>query len=322
MISLELQVVCAILLDALLGDPHGWPHPVRWIGSGALICEKPLRNLLRNDHVAGVVTVVLVVAGVAGITWGLLHLAGLLNPWASDVLGILVIYSCLATRDLARHASAVAKPLLTGNMELARQRVSRIVGRDTDGLDSAGVTRATLESVGENLIDGVTAPLLFAVCFGPIGAIAYKAINTLDSTFGYKNDRYIRFGWASAKLDDWANWLPARLTLPCIAIAAGVLRFRWRSALVLGWRDRQKHASPNSAYGEAALAGALGVQLGGPTCYQGQWVDYPTLGESRQPLEPTQIPRANRLLWATLLVFAVFALAIRWGVVHLIGGLS
>jgi adenosylcobinamide-phosphate synthase len=181
-----------------------------------------------------------------------------------------------------------------------------IVGRDTAALDEAGVARATVESVAESMVDGVTAPLFFAVLGGPVGAMLYKAINTMDSMFGYKNERYRAFGWAAARLDDLANFLPARLTSLMIPAAAFLLRLDAKGALFILLRDRRKHASPNSGHTEAAVAGALGVQLGGPSPYFGRMVEKPTLGEAVRSIEPQDILRANRLMLLSSAITLLF----------------
>ena len=188
------------------------------------------------------------------------------------MVSILVIYTTIAARDLARHSMAVLRPLAAGDLVEARRRVALIVGRDTARLDEAGVVRAAVESVAESTVDGVTAPLFFAVVAGPVGAMVYRAINTLDSMFGHQDERYREFGWAAARIDDLANYLPARLTAPLVCLAALLLRQRPRLACAILARDGRKHASPNAGLTEAAMAGALGVQLGGVNYYDGQTV--------------------------------------------------
>jgi adenosylcobinamide-phosphate synthase len=199
----------------------------------------------------------------------------------------------------------------------ARRCVGAIVGRDTDRLDEAGVVRAAVESVAESAVDGVTAPLLFAVVAGPVGAIVYRAVNTLDSMFGHQDERYRDFGWAAARIDDLANYVPARLTAPLVCVAALVLRLRpglaWRMLL----RDGRKHASPNSGLTEAAMAGALGVQLGGLTYYDGQPLAKPTIGDPVVPHTPGDIRRANALMFTSAALFLAVSLAARVGTLQL-----
>ncbi|XHR30775.1 MAG: adenosylcobinamide-phosphate synthase CbiB [Chthoniobacteraceae bacterium] len=305
---LEIQVLAAFGLDLLLGDPRWLPHPVRWIGRLALALETPLRRALRNDYAAGCAAV-LVVLGATGLSaFALLAAARELGPWGGDAASIVLLYTCLAGRDLARHAQRVHRALADGDLGEARRRVAMLVGRDTERLDEPGVARAAVESVAENLVDGVTAPIFFALIGGPVGALIYKAVNTLDSTFGYKNERYLRFGWASARLDDCVNYLPARLTAPLVAAAAALLRLRPLAAWRTLRRDGRKHPSPNSGLSEAAVAGALGVQLGGLNYYFGQPSERPPMGDPGQTLRRGHILAANRLMLTTsalaLLVFA------------------
>jgi adenosylcobinamide-phosphate synthase len=299
----EDQVGLALLLDLLLGDPRWLPHPVRLMGALALRLEQPLRRRIRNQRLAGVVVVCLVVGTSAGLAWLLLEAAGKLGPTARDILSIALLYTTFAARDLAGHALVVGAALRRGDLEEARRLVARMVGRDTAQLDQRGIVRAAVESVAENTVDGVTAPLFFALLGGPVAAIAYKAASTLDSTFGYKDERYLHFGWASARLDDVLAWLPARLTLPAMTLAAALLGLRPLGALRCGIRDGQKHASPNSGISEAAAAGALGVQLGGPLFRQGVLCSAPAIGDPTQELHLKHIRQMTALMLATALCF-------------------
>ncbi|MDK9716695.1 MAG: adenosylcobinamide-phosphate synthase CbiB [Trichlorobacter sp.] len=305
MIPLYQQILLAILLDLLLGDPRWLPHPVQGIGWLAQTCEAPLRRLIGNQKIAGIVAVFWVVGGTVAAGFGLLKGASLLHPLAGDLVAILLLYTCFATRSLHDHALAVYRPLMAGDLVAARQRVGWLVGRDTDQLDEGEVTRAAVESVAENTVDGCTAPLLFACLAGPLGALAYKAISTLDSTFGYKNERYLLFGWGSARLDDLANLIPARLTALLVVPAALVLRLDAGNAWRIFWRDRHNHPSPNGGQIESAVAGALGVQLGGVNSYFGQPSSRPFMGEPLQSLAARHILQAVQLMW---LVYGLVAL--------------
>ena len=305
MIPLYQQILLAILLDLLLGDPRWLPHPVQGIGWLAQRAEAPLRRLIANAKLAGIIEVFLVVGSTVLVGFGLLKAAALLHPLAGDIVAILLLYTCLATRSLHDHALAVYRPLVVGDPTEARQRVGWLVGRDTDQLDEGEITRAAVESVAENTVDGCTAPLLFACAGGPLGALAYKAISTLDSTFGYKNERYLQFGWASARLDDLANLLPARLTALLVVPAALLLRLDAGNAWRIFWRDRHNHPSPNGGQIESAVAGALGVRLGGVNSYFGQPSSRPFMGDPLQPLAARLILQAVRLMW---LVYGMVAL--------------
>jgi adenosylcobinamide-phosphate synthase len=267
--------------------------------------------------VAGLATATATYAVAGAAAWGAIRLSAAVDPLAGDVMSILVIYTTIAARDLARHSMAVFRPLVAGDLVEARRRVGAIVGRDTDRLDEAGVARAAVESVAESTVDGVTAPLMFAVVAGPVGAMVYRAINTLDSLFGHQDERYERFGWAAARIDDLANYLPARLTARLVCLAALLLRLRpglaWRTLL----RDGRNHQSPNAGLTEAATAGALGVQLGGLNYYDGQPLEKPTIGEAVVPLSPRHIRLANALMFATAGLFLMACLLVRAASLHL-----
>lgn len=316
--NLTLQILCALLLDLAIGDPKGFPHPVRLIGALAQRLEAPLRRRIRSAKGAGVLAVLITVGTTIAAIVLLLWLAGLIHPWLADLLGVIVLYTTIAAHDLVRHSMDVYHALAAGDLPAARRRVARIVGRDTEALDVSGVTRAAVECVAESTVDGVTAPLFYALLFGPAGAMAYRAINTLDSTFGYKTERLLHFGWASARLDDLANWLPARLTAPLVAVAAGLTgRSPCRPWRLLR-RDGHKHESPNSGLTEAAMAGALNVQLGGMSSYAGEPLAKPVLGDPGEPLHPGHIVTANLLMLLTLLLFAAIGLALRMAVAALL----
>jgi len=295
MIALEYQILIAILLDQLLGDPHWLPHPVRLIGTTCNGCERITRAVL-PPRAAGICSVALVLGLTGATTWAVIAGANLLHPWLGIAASILLLYTTIAARDLVSHSRQVYAGLAADDLVEARRRVGMIVGRDTANLDETGVTRAAVESVAESMVDGVTAPLFFAVLGGPMAAILYKAINTMDSMFGYKNEQYLTFGWAAARLDDLANFIPARITSLMIPAAAFLLRLDSKGSLFILLRDRLKHASPNSGHTESAVAGALGVQLGGTNLYFGKAMDKPTIGEAARPIEPQDILRANRLM--------------------------
>lgn len=309
MIDPLLQIWMALALDGCLGDVRRWPHPVRLIGRIALALEGPARRWIPSPRLAGGAVAFAVVAGTMAVTGLLLLLARRLSPLAGDLVSILLFYFAFAARDLADHALAVARPLARGDTITARQRVAWLVGRDTDALDTAGVSRATVESVAENTVDGVLAPLFFAFCFGPVGAWGYKAASTLDSTFGYRNERYRLFGWASARLDDAANFLPARLGLLCIALAAACNGGSARRVLRIGLRDSRAHASPNAGYPEAAFAAALGVQLGGPVMRAGVRQEMPVMGDPGPAPGHDHIAAAVALMVRSTLVAALLGTA-------------
>lgn len=303
MLSPVVHIGLALILDQILGDPRWLPHPVRLIGALQAVLEEKSRQFIPHARTAGVVTLLITLICTGGATYALLHGAGMLHPFAYDAVAVILLYTSFAARDLARHASAVYQALRQDDIALARQRVALIVGRDTADLDEAGVTRAGVESVAESLVDGVTAPIFYAFIGGPMGAMLYKAINTGDSMFGYKNERYIKFGWAAARLDDLANFLPARLTALLIPPAALFLGLKARGSLHILRRDCRAHASPNSGFPEAAVAGALDVQLGGDSSYFGKTVSKQTIGDANKKIVAGHLRSAVSLMLLTSLFF-------------------
>jgi len=253
---LEYQVLSAIALDLALGDPRWIPHPVRWIGRFAASMETPFRRMFRNPRTAGTFAWFVVLPATLLGAFLLVRGAHRLHPGAVDGVSILLIYFSIAARDLVGHGEGVRRALEKGELPGAREKVGMIVGRDTDRLDEAGVVRAAVESVAENIVDGITAPLFYAALFGPLGAIGYRAINTMDSLFGYRNERYIDFGRTSARMDDVANFLPARVTGLLVPAAAFLLRLRASDAFRIFLRDRRNHPSPNSGHTEASSTAA------------------------------------------------------------------
>ena len=307
-----IYILLALVLDYLIGDPRRLPHPVKLIGWLAIKLEAPMRRRVASPKTAGTLTAAMVVAATALSSWLCLAAAGRVAPWLGHGVAVLMLYTTFAARDLARHARAVMAALTRGDVARARRAVARIVGRDTEPLDADGIVRATVESVAENTIDGVIAPLFFAFLGGPVAAMAYKAVSTLDSTFGYRNERYLQFGWASARLDDAANFIPARLGVGCLALAAWALKEKPLNSLHCTWRDGNRHASPNAGYAEAAMAGALGIRLGGPVFRQGHLDDMPRFGDATEPLATGHIDRACRLMWGTTVAAAVVFSLVRF----------
>ncbi len=316
MIRLEYQILIAVALDLLFGDPRWLPHPVRLMGWLITRTETLTRRVLGNSRPAGAVMALVVICLCATCSWGVLRLTALIHPLAGDIAGIVLIYLSVAARDMVRHSEVVRQRLVDNDLPGARKAVGMIVSRDAEALDKAGVCRSAVESVAENLVDGMISPLLFATLGGPVGAVTFKAISTLDSMVGYKNQRYLKLGWASARLDDLANFIPARLTAPLVAIAAWALRHSAGRSLIICRRDHSRHASPNSAWAEAAFAGAMGIQLGGPTSYGGKMASHPALGDACQAIGPAHIHHANSLFMTTALiatgVFVAGRLAICW----------
>jgi adenosylcobinamide-phosphate synthase len=297
-------ILLGFLIDLLLGDPHWLPHPVR--GMGFLIAkgEGVLRRLLpRRERLAGTL-LVLVITGVAfTIPAVILFVAWRINMWAYMVIASIMTWQVLAARCLRDESMKVYRKLKENDLEGARRAVSMIVGRDTAHLSEEQVTKAAVETVAENLGDGVIAPMCYLAIGGPALAMLYKGINTMDSMIGYKNERYLHFGRTAAKLDDVANWIPARLSALFLIEACPLLGLDKKNARRVYRRDRYKHESPNSAHGEAACAGALGVALAGNAYYEGVLCEKPEIGDPLRPIAPEDIPRTARLMYAAAVFF-------------------
>ncbi len=292
----------SMLLDLSLGDPQGFPHPVRLMGKFARFLEHFSRKNIRSNFWAGVFTSLLVYSISFILPWLLLKISSYIHPFLEFLFSTFLIYTSIALKDLIDHSKDVYSALNEGNLNKAREKVAKIVGRDTKNLSENEIVRASVESVGESLVDGITAPLFFAAIGGPAFAILYRSINTLDSLFGYKNSTYLMFGRFPARIDDIANYIPARLTAPILSICAGLLGFRIFSSFKILFRDGKKHPSPNSGLSEAALAGALNVQLGGRNFYQGIPNDKPKIGDPLEELGPQKILEANRIILLTSLL--------------------
>jgi len=296
--------ITAYLLDIVIGDPKWFPHPVRYIGRGINLLEKILLKVASAPiwkRGAGIITVVIVVSFTYLIAFFLVKAFYSINSLLGEIVSILIAYTTISVNDLAKEAKGVFTALKEDNIIDARKRLSSIVGRDTKDLDENGVIRAAVESVAENTSDGIIAPLFYLAIGGPALALAYKAVNTLDSMIGYKNEKYNDFGWAAASLDDLANYIPARITGILIAISSAIIfysLFTIHYSLKMMLRDGKNHSSPNSGFPEAAMAGALGVQLGGPSCYFGELKVKPTIGEPKRQLMTDDIKSSVRIMYA------------------------
>lgn len=306
-------ILVGFIMDLLIGDPHWMYHPVRLIGKLITFLELLLRKIFPKtkdgEQKAGFVLVVLV-CGISMFTvWGLMKLAYDLNFWCGFLLEVIMCYQLFAVRSLKDESMKVYKELVKSDLEASRKAVSMIVGRDTQSLTVEGVTKAAVETIAENTSDGTLAPMLYMFIGGPVLGWFYKAVNTMDSMVGYKNEKYIHFGRYAAKFDDVMNYIPARLCGLLMIFASYILKMDWKNAKKIFLRDRFNHASPNSAQTEAVMAGALRIQLAGDAWYFGKRYEKPTIGDALRPVEIEDIPRANRLLYATAIVsFIIFGI--------------
>lgn len=300
----SLVILLALLLDLIVGDPSWLPHPVVAIGHLVHRLDRGLRSDRLNQRLAGILLLLVVVICSAGTTWILLQALTALLPFAGWIAAIVVSSTCLAARSLHLESARVASALQSGDLPLARRFLSCIVGRDTDGLEEPEIWRAVVETVAENTSDGIIAPLFWLTVGGPVAAMAYKAVSTLDSMVGYKNDRYLQMGWASARMDDLLNFIPARISALLLVIAAPLAGCSLSGAVRITVRDRQKHPSPNSGHPEAAAAGALGVRLGGAASYSGipTWKEY--IGDPLKPLDERAYRGMIRLMYISTLLMA------------------
>ena len=316
-------VCLGFLLDLWLADPAWMPHPVVGMGKCITALEKWLRCRFPATPAgqlnAGRVLAVALPLGTVAFTGLVCWAAGCVHPLLGLVVQVLWCWQALAVKGLAVESRKVYDCLAAGDLEAGRKAVSRIVGRDTQALSEEGVTKAAVETVAENFSDGVVAPLLYMLVGGAPLALCYKAVNTMDSMVGYKNQRYLDFGRAAAKLDDAVNWLPARLAALLWITAATLAGQDGKNAWRIWQRDRRNHASPNSAQTESACAGALGVQLAGPAWYFGEYYDKPTIGDAQRPVEPGDILRADRVLYTASVLAVVLGLALRGGIVWMLG---
>ncbi|CAK7029486.1 MAG: Cobalamin biosynthesis protein CobD [Peptostreptococcus russellii] len=305
--------IFAYFMDLIVGDPYGFPHPVIYIGKLISLIERNLRKLKINMKLAGALLCLILMSSVALITYSICKLASV-NIYLYIFVSAVIVCTCFSTKCLADEGKKIYDSFEENNIELSRKQLSYIVGRDTSALDEPDIIRATVETIAENTVDGTISPMFYAFIGGPILAILYKAVNTMDSMIGYKNERYIDFGMTAARLDDIFNYIPARISLIGFTMASFILRYDYKSCIKIAIRDRKNHTSPNCAYPEAAVAGALGIELGGTNIYFGQKVYKPTIGEKKRKIVKEDILKTNRLLYLstflTLILFIVISLCI------------
>ena len=307
---LPVQIGIAFLLDIMIGDPRWFPHPVRMIGVCIEYCERVLRRLIPSEQVGGIFLTFIIVIGTYLVTYQLLVFFYEIR-WSLGILvSIIIIFFSLSTRDLLRETGNVLKALKSGNLKTARKNLSRIVGRDTQNLSEEQIATGCIETSAENIVDGIIAPLFYAFIGGPALAMAYKSINTLDSMVGYKNDRYIDFGRASAKLDDVANYIPARIAAVVLPIASYLCGANYSNSVKILKRDGRKHPSPNSGIPEAAIAGALGIRLGGPSVYNDVRSDKPFIGDPQRNVSFHDISSTSKIVVVSAIISVVIGISV------------
>jgi adenosylcobinamide-phosphate synthase len=307
---LGLQIGIAFVLDILIGDPRWLPHPVRIIGKCVEFLEKVLRKAFASERLAGIFLAGITVSGTYLITYEIINIFSYLGRIWEVAISTIIIFFSLSIRDLFKEARGVMKELESGNIGQAREKLSRIVGRDTHNLNKQQITKACVETTAENSVDGIIAPLFFAFIGGPALAMAYKAINTLDSMVGYKHRKYLNFGWASAKLDDLANYVPARIAAVLLPVSSYMCGADFFYSIKIIKRDRRKHPSPNSGIPEAAIAGALRIRLGGPSTYKGVVSNKPFIGGQTNEIIPDNIKHTIRIVFVAAVMSVVSGIII------------
>ncbi|WP_250673831.1 adenosylcobinamide-phosphate synthase CbiB [Paraclostridium ghonii] len=302
-----IVMIIAYIMDLIIGDPYSFPHPVRFIGNFIKFIEGKIRNIFKSKKglkIGGFLLWIITVGTTALLTKLILEVFSI-NNILYVIVSSAILYTTLSTKCLAHEARKIYEVLKSGDIEKSRKQLSYIVGRDTTTLNENEIIRATVETVAENTVDGIISPMMYGFIGGPVFAMAYKAINTLDSMVGYKNEKYGDIGFASAKIDDIANFIPARITPFFMMIASFILGFNSKKSIKIAIRDRKNHKSPNCAYAEGAVAGALEVQLGGTNMYFGEKVYKPTIGDKDRELEIEDIIRTNKIMYMTSFIALV-----------------
>ncbi|MCC5910262.1 MAG: cobalamin biosynthesis protein CobD [Clostridiaceae bacterium] len=308
-------LLSAYILDIFLGDPQGFPHPVRYIGNLITYLEKKIlkeNQSNREKLLMGAILCLTVVIVTYITTFGIVNITYSISNYLGIVVSVLLGYTTLATKSLDTETRKVYRKLQGHHIKDARLALSYIVGRDTEDLEEEEIARAAVETIGENISDGIIAPMFYFFLGGVPLAMAYKAVNTLDSMVGYKNEKYLYFGRVSAKVDDFFNYIPARLTGGLIITAAFFMKCNYRNSFKIVLRDRKNHNSPNAGYPEAAVAGALNIQLGGTNKYFGKTIYKPTIGDKVEELNAQHIIKTIRLMYGTsavgIIVFSALKL--------------
>lgn len=307
-----IELTIGFILDLIIGDPENPFHPVRGIANLAVKLEKIARRIFKNHlKAAGFIVWILTVSTVYAVTNGISYMSARVNYYFGVLVQGVIIYFCISSKGLASEGYKVIRFLVKDDIEGARKQLSYIVGRDTAELSRREIIEAVVETIAENMSDGVIAPLFYAGIYGAPLAMAYKAVNTMDSMFGYKNDKYMEFGYFPAKLDDVFNYIPARLTGILIVVSSFICRKDYKNSFRIYIRDRYNHTSPNSAHPEAAMAGALGLRLGGAHYYFGKLVEKPTIGDKLKEIEISDVDKTVQILYISSILGYVISLLIR-----------
>lgn len=317
-----VALVMGYILDLIFGDPYWMPHPVRFIGNLISILEKVIRRFMpktkRGEYIGGIILTVMVVSISMIIPLVIILMAKSINTYLALTVETFMCYQILATKSLKVESMKVYDELAKNDLPSARKAVSMIVGRDTKDLTFSGVAKAAVETVAENTSDGIIAPMIFIAIGGAPMGFFYKAINTMDSMVGYKNEKYMNFGRFAAKLDDVVNYLPARISAYQMILSSFFLRYDYKNAFKIYKRDRYNHASPNSAQTESVCAGALDVQLAGNAYYFGKLYEKPTIGDDIREINYDDIKKANRLLYCTSFISIVIISVIKISIILMV----
>jgi len=307
-------LILSYISDLIFGDPEWMPHPVRLIGGLINVLESRLKRpgSVWIEKIRGFFLAVFAIGITAAFTYGILKISKRLNPFFGEVMWVYLAYTTLAIRDLRVKGKAVLMELDAEAVEEARFQLSKIVGRDTQNLNEEEIARAAVESVAESVNDGIIAPLFYLIIGGPVLAIAYKSVNTLDSMVGYKNEKYRNFGWFSARLDDFLNYIPARISGLLIAVSSGIYNKNFMASLKMMIRDGKNHISPNSGVPEGAMAGALGIRLGGASNYFGKTVQKPYIGEEKNGIKSALISQALNISFIASLLMLLAGVTYKW----------
>ena len=301
----------AFVLDLIVGDPQRLPHPVRWMGNAISIFEPLFRKLSSNLVLCGILFAVALVSATWAVTFWVIEAAELVHPLLKSCLEIVLIFFCISARSLEDAAMEIYRCLIQKRVNRAREKVALIVGRDVDNYKADDIAKATVETIAENLVDGFVSPIFFAAIGGAPLAVAFKMVNTLDSMVGYKNERYIKFGKASARIDDILNYIPSRISVPLISLATQILSGRGARSFATALLEGAHHSSPNAGYPEAAFAGALEVKMNGPNYYHGQLVEKPYIGERFGKTSPGHIKKACDIMMLSSFLWILAA----WGAI-------